>query len=85
MTDHIPHSVEREDRSDGSILLQSKIPLGPVARNIGEWLNRWATEAPDRVFIAERDGPKEDAGWREVTYSEMHRAVRSVAAALLFC
>ncbi|WP_425407299.1 feruloyl-CoA synthase [Hwanghaeella sp.] len=83
MTDHIPHSVEREDRSDGSILLQSKIPLGPVARNIGEWLDRWATEAPDRVFIAEREGPKEDAGWREVTYSEMHRAVRSVAAALL--
>ena len=83
MANHIPHSVIREDRADGSILLRSTIPLGPVARNVGDWLDHWAREAPDRIFIAERAGTDPDAGWREVTYGEMRRAVRAVAAGLL--
>lgn len=83
MADHIPHSVIREDREDGAVLLRSAIPLGPVARNVGDWLDRWAAEAPDRIFIAERDGVGPDAGWREVTYAAMRHSVRAVAAALL--
>lgn len=83
MTNFIPHSVEREDHKDGTILLRSRIPLGPVARNIGEWLDRWAAEAPDRIFIAERKDSVSGAGWRELTYAAMRRSVRAVAAALL--
>ena len=83
MANHIPHSVVREDRQDGSVLLRSSIPLGPVARNVGDWLDHWAAAAPDRIFIAERNGGEPDAGWREVAYAEMRRAVRAVAAALL--
>ncbi|RVU36424.1 feruloyl-CoA synthetase [Hwanghaeella grinnelliae] len=83
MTNHIPHSVLRENRADGSILLRSSVPLGPVARNVGEWLDHWATAAPDRTFIAERNAADPDAGWREVGYAEMRHAVRAVAAALL--
>jgi len=74
-----PHRVIREDGADGTIILRSDLPLGPVARNTGEWLHRWADETPERVFIAERDG----VGWREVTYGAMLANVRAVAAALL--
>jgi len=73
------HDVAREDRADGSILLRSNRPLGPVARNAGVWLKRWAETAPDRAFLAERSG----AGWRELRYGEAFERVRAVAAALL--
>jgi feruloyl-CoA synthase len=77
--DFLSHSVIREDRTDGTILLRSGLKMGPVAKNTGEWLHYWAAETPDRVFIAEREGD----GWREVTYAQMLVKVRAVAAALL--
>ena len=76
---HAIHSVTRADRPDGSILLASGLKTGPVARNTGEWLHRWARQSPDHVFIAERSGE----GWREVGYGEMLQQVRAVAAALV--
>ncbi|RMF34677.1 MAG: feruloyl-CoA synthetase [Alphaproteobacteria bacterium] len=75
----IPHAVESETRADGTILLRSALKLGPVARNTGAWLHRWAAETPDAVFIAERDGP----GWRAVSYAQMLTRVRRMAAGLL--
>ncbi|MBO9465453.1 feruloyl-CoA synthase [Tropicibacter sp. R15_0] len=74
-----PHNVTREDRADGTILLRSAEPLSPVANTTGEWLHRWAEEAPDRTFIAERYG----AGWREESYAATLDKVRNLAAALL--
>lgn len=74
----IPQTVTRQDRADGAILLRSAIPLGPVATVTADWLRRWAAEAPDRVFIAERSGP----GWRDVTYAEALQMVEALAAAL---
>ncbi|EAV42332.1 feruloyl-CoA synthase [Stappia aggregata IAM 12614] len=73
------HSVEREDRPDGTILLRSTYPLGPVADRTGDWLHQWAQEAPERVFLAERSG----AGWREERYAGVLEKVRVVGAALL--
>jgi feruloyl-CoA synthase len=73
----IPQDVRREDR-DGAIFLRSAIPLGPIARVTTDWLRRWAAEAPDRAFIAERHG----AGWREVAYAEALQMVEALAAAL---
>ena len=73
------HSVEREDRPDGTILLRSTYPLGPVAERTGDWLHKWAEEAPERVFLAERSG----AGWREERYAGVLEKVRAVGAALL--
>lgn len=78
-SDFLPHAVTTEDREDGSIVLRSKRSLGPVARNTGEWLHRWAAETPDRIFISERAGD----GWRDVTYAGMLAQVRQVAAGLL--
>ncbi|MFD0979412.1 feruloyl-CoA synthase [Tropicimonas aquimaris] len=74
-----PHSVTREDRADGSILLTSNHALGPVVETTGDWLHRWAKEAPDRVFLAERYG----AGWRRESYVSVLEKVRAVGASLL--
>ncbi len=74
----VPHDVWREDRADGSIVLGSNLKLGPVARTTGEWLHRWAAEAPDRAFVAERSGD----GWRELAFGALLQQVRAVAAAL---
>ena len=75
----LKHSVAREDRPDGTILLRSNYDLGPTVDKTGDWLHRWAKEAPDRVFIAERSG----AGWREESYRATLEKVQAIAAALL--
>lgn len=74
-----PHDVARTDRADGTILLNSNTPLGPVAQSTGDWLHRWAVEAGSRVFVAERSG----AGWREESYASTLQKVQSIASALL--
>ena len=73
------HSVTREDRADGAILLRSTHALGPVADRTTDWLHHWADATPDAVFLAERCGP----GWREVSYAGALEQVRAIAAALL--
>ncbi|MCI4666459.1 MAG: feruloyl-CoA synthase [Neomegalonema sp.] len=74
-----PHSVEREDRADGTILYRSQHPLGPVAARTGDWAHHWADAAADRTFIAERSG----AGWREESYAATLQKIRAIASALL--
>ena len=74
-----PHSVIREDRQDGAILLRSGHALGPVVERTGDWLHRWSEEVPERVFLAERSG----AGWHEESYASTLQKVRALAAALL--
>jgi feruloyl-CoA synthase len=74
-----PAKVVAEKRADGSTLLRSPQALGAHARAVGEWLVRWAAEAPERVFLAERAG---DA-WREVSYREALDAVRRIGQSLL--
>ena len=78
-----PAAVEVEKRADGSMVLRSPQKLGPRARCITEWLERWAREAPGRVFLAERRPDKGGDGWRKVTYLEAHGAARRIGQALL--
>ncbi|MEX0311553.1 MAG: AMP-binding protein [Tateyamaria sp.] len=82
MTDHLglrPHKVVREDRADGSILLRSGYDMSAVDRSIGVWLDRWAKQTPDAVFLAERSGKS----WRVVSYGEARERARALAAGLL--
>jgi feruloyl-CoA synthase len=76
---YTPHSVIREDRADGTILLRSGHALGPVARNTGDWLHHWAAAATDRVFVAERSGD----GWREEAFGATLAQVQAIGAALV--
>jgi feruloyl-CoA synthase len=77
--DFAPVAVDLERRSAGVCVLRSGHALGNVTRCVGEDLLRWAGAAPDRIFLAERDG----AGWRELTYADALAKVRAIAAALL--
>ena len=68
-------------RADGSMILKSTTPLRESARCIGDWLEHWARQAPDRIFLADRVAA--DAPWSTVTYKEALTQVRSVAAWIL--
>ena len=74
-----PAAVEVERRGDGTLVLRSPQKLKPYARCLGEHLERWAREAPDRCFLAERAG----AAWRRLTFGEALAQARVIGAALL--
>ncbi|GKY88049.1 feruloyl-CoA synthase [Sinisalibacter aestuarii] len=74
-----PHSARLTPRADGSLLYTSGHEMSPVAATTGEWLHRWADEAPLRTFLAERYG----AGWHEVSYGQALEQVRAIGQALV--
>src|SRR5689334_11007807 len=78
----LPARVAVDRRDGGEIRLRSPEPLAPYARCVGEYLEHWARERPDRVFIAQRDGSQSDH-WRMMNYEEARDRVRAVATALL--
>ena len=61
-------------------ILRSEMPLEPYEASLGVLLRRWAAEAPDRVFLAERDG---DGDWINLTWGEANRKAGAIAQALL--
>ena len=67
-------------RPDGSMLVRAEGALEPYPEKLTLCLERWAAEAPDRVFLMQR---APDGGWREVTYAQALDTVRRVAQALL--
>ena len=68
-------AISAERRTDGSIILKSTTPLGQSARCVGDWLEHWARQAPERIFLGDRAGA--DAPWRTVTYAAALRQVRA--------
>ena len=62
-----------EHHPDGVVYVRAAEPLPPFAKT---WINRlehWADQAPDRVFLAQRDG----IGWRTLTYAQaLERTMR---------
>ena len=74
-----PAAVDVERRDDGVRVLRSPQQLRPYARCLGEYLERWAREAPERCFLAERA----DAVWRRLTFGEALTKARAIGAALL--
>jgi feruloyl-CoA synthase len=75
----LPAKVDLERRADGVLVLRSPEPLAPYARCLGEYLEKWAKERPDQIYLAQRDGE----GWRRMTYRGVLRRVRRIATALL--
>ena len=51
------------------------------ARCVGDWLEHWARQTPDRIFLADRASA--DAPWTTVTYKDALQQVRSAAAWIL--
>jgi len=76
----MPQTVA-EHRADGSIVLRSADPLRDSARCIGDWLEHFARQTPDRIFLAERDSA--DTPWATMTYAGALRRVRAAASWIL--
>jgi feruloyl-CoA synthase len=73
--------IVADRRADGTIRLRSAVPLQDCARCVGEWLEHWAAQTPDRIFLGERVSI--DAPWRTVTYASALQQVRSLASWVL--
>jgi feruloyl-CoA synthase len=67
-------------RENGLIYVRSPRPLGEYPARVTDRLEFWATEAPTRIFLAQR-GP--DGMWQTVTYAEALMRVRRLARGLL--
>ena len=74
-------AIVADRRADGSIVVRSTVPLQPGARCIGDWLEHWARQAPERIFLADRASA--DAPWTTVTYQDALQQVRAAAAWIL--
>jgi feruloyl-CoA synthase len=68
-----------ERRGDGALHLRSAEPLAACDARVGDWLDRWAALAPQRIFLVEQTG----AGERSISYGDMRCSVRALAHGLL--
>ena len=46
--------IVAERRADGSIIVKSTAPLQPGARCVGDWLEHWGRQTPEKIFLGER-------------------------------
>src|SRR5215468_8901804 len=77
----LPRDIAVERRPDGVITLKSRIPLQPYEKHIPASLAKWAKQAPERIWLAQRGGP--DRQWRKVSYGEAKRVVDALTQGLL--
>jgi feruloyl-CoA synthase len=67
-------------RADGSIVAKSPHPLPKQLARMTDALVHWASVAPDRPFMAQRDG---SGPWNTVSYGHTLNAARAIASGLL--
>ena len=81
----LPPKVKTQKRKDGSWLIDSAYPLGPMARSIAHLFEQRAGELPNRKFICQRKlMPDFKLGdWRSITYGVAITKASQVAQAML--
>jgi feruloyl-CoA synthase len=72
--------VTADRRADGTIYLRPQQALIDYPARLTDSLRYWATVAPNRLFMAERES---DGGWRKITYAELLSLSRHIASFLL--
>ena len=77
----LERDIAVERRPDGVIVLKSRIPLKAYEKHIPASLAKWASETPDRVWLAQRTGPERQ--WRKLCYGEAKRTVDALTQGLL--
>src|SRR6516165_1192577 len=77
----LKRDIAVERRSDGIIILKSRIPLQPYERHIPAYLAKWAMEAPERTWLAQRSGPT--GQWQNLSYAKAKHSVDALTQALL--
>ena len=71
--------VDLERQADGSFIMRSTEPLAGYDHRVGDWLDRWAREAPDRLFLVEQT----ESGERKLCYGQARREALALAENLL--
>lgn len=69
-----------ERRENGEMILRSGYELGDCESNVTNYLRRWAKEAPERTWLAQRG---KDGAWETVTYGAAMAQVNALSQALL--
>jgi feruloyl-CoA synthase len=77
----LERDIAVERRPDGVIVLKSCIPLQSYGTHIPASLTKWANEAPERTWLAQRTGA--DRQWRRLSYGEAKRTVDALTQGLL--
>lgn len=72
--------IDIERRTDGTMLIRSRYPLGDYPPRITDRLVHWANETPDRTFIAARDA---NGQWRHITYAQALQYAKCIGQSLL--
>ncbi|WP_409189361.1 AMP-binding protein [Bradyrhizobium sp. RDM4] len=75
-----PRELAVERRTDGTLILRSPLELGPCDWRITDFLPHWASAAPERIFLAQRNAK---GGWDEITYREVWLQVQAVGQSLI--
>src|SRR4051812_9932478 len=75
---YAPRALDVERRPDGGLVLTNPTPFSRRFETMLAPLDHWAVAAPDRIWLAERDGE----GWRAVTYGDAARQVAALAGGL---
>jgi feruloyl-CoA synthase len=76
----IKADVTVTETTDGSLILQNKIPLADYPANLLTWLHQNAARFPDKPFLQERD---EQNQWCGLTYAETLAAVNRLSNGLV--
>jgi feruloyl-CoA synthase len=77
----LARDIAVERRPDGVIVLQSRIPLKVYEKHIPASLAKWASEKPERTWLAQRGGA--DRQWRKLSYGEAKRTVDALTQGIL--
>jgi feruloyl-CoA synthase len=77
----LERDIAVERRLDGVIVLKSRIPLQAYETHIPASLAKWASQAPDRIWLAQRAGAERQ--WRKLSYGEAKRTVDALTQGLL--
>jgi feruloyl-CoA synthase len=72
--------VTIDQDGQGRMFMRSTEPLAAYPARLTGCLVKWATEAPDRTFVAKRDASGQ---WRRISYGEALRYARRLGQALL--
>src|SRR6476646_6158127 len=77
----LARDIDVERRPDGVVVLKSRIPLQTYEKHIPASLAKWAKQAPERTWLAQRAGTERQ--WRKVSYGEAKRTVDALTQGLL--
>lgn len=77
----LERNVKVVERADGSVLMESRVPLGDLAPHLPSVLRRHAAQRPERAWLRQREAT--DEGWRTLTYGDAGTQVDAVTQWLI--